>query len=154
MEAKDPREGCAALVLGHYHQRRAGVARIGQTWLPNRQDTSARPGVTPACVACKSKVRVASPGRAVGVFTIHANLGYVRPESERSSCIEQQSEQQRRWTDPDDGRLIQQRKPAHTDWPDRLGRSQRWPRLSFNPRVHCRAARRTLGTLWDHTLCI
>jgi hypothetical protein len=46
----------------------------------NRQDTSARPGVTPACVACESKVRVASPESAVGVFTIHANLGYVRPE--------------------------------------------------------------------------
>jgi hypothetical protein len=35
MEGKNPREGCAALVLGHYHQRRAGVARIRQTWLPS-----------------------------------------------------------------------------------------------------------------------
>jgi hypothetical protein len=34
MDGKNPREGCAALVLEHYHQRRAGVARIGQTWLP------------------------------------------------------------------------------------------------------------------------
>jgi hypothetical protein len=34
MEAKNPREGCAALVLGHYRQRRASVARIRQTWLP------------------------------------------------------------------------------------------------------------------------
>jgi hypothetical protein len=34
MEGKNPREGCAALVLGRYHQRRAGVARIRQTWLP------------------------------------------------------------------------------------------------------------------------
>jgi hypothetical protein len=41
MEGKKPREGCAALVLEHYHQRRAGVARIGQTWLPVRAyDTS------------------------------------------------------------------------------------------------------------------
>jgi len=34
MEWKNPREGCAALVLRHYHQRRAGIARIRQTWLP------------------------------------------------------------------------------------------------------------------------
>ena len=34
MEGKNPREGCAALVLRHYHQRRAGIARIRQTWLP------------------------------------------------------------------------------------------------------------------------
>jgi hypothetical protein len=34
MEGRNPRKGCAALVLGHYHQRRAGVARIRQTWLP------------------------------------------------------------------------------------------------------------------------
>src|SRR5580704_15249007 len=32
---KTPREGWAALVLGHYRQRRAGVARIRQTWLPS-----------------------------------------------------------------------------------------------------------------------
>jgi hypothetical protein len=32
---KTPREGWAALVLRHYHQRRAGVARIRQTWLPS-----------------------------------------------------------------------------------------------------------------------
>jgi hypothetical protein len=35
MEAKNPREGWAALILRHCHQRRAGVARIRQTWLPN-----------------------------------------------------------------------------------------------------------------------
>ena len=35
MEGRNPREGCAALVLRHYRQRRAGVARIGQTWLPD-----------------------------------------------------------------------------------------------------------------------
>jgi len=34
MEGENPREGWAALVLRHYHQRRAGVARIRQTWLP------------------------------------------------------------------------------------------------------------------------
>src|SRR5579862_4103180 len=34
-EGKTPREGWAALVLRHYHQRRAGVARIRQTWLPS-----------------------------------------------------------------------------------------------------------------------
>ena len=34
MERNHPREDCAALILGHYHQRRAGVARIRQTWLP------------------------------------------------------------------------------------------------------------------------
>jgi hypothetical protein len=35
MEGKEnPRKGCAALVLGHYLQRRAGVARIRQAWLP------------------------------------------------------------------------------------------------------------------------
>src|SRR5579859_8235679 len=33
-KGKTPREGWAALVLRHYHQRRAGVARIRQTWLP------------------------------------------------------------------------------------------------------------------------
>src|SRR5271165_4106347 len=32
---KTSREGWAALVLRHYHQRRAGVARIRQTWLPS-----------------------------------------------------------------------------------------------------------------------
>jgi hypothetical protein len=35
MEAKNPREGWAALILRHWHQRRAGVARIRQTWLPS-----------------------------------------------------------------------------------------------------------------------
>jgi hypothetical protein len=35
MDGKTPREGWAALVLRHYHQRRAGVARIRQTWLPS-----------------------------------------------------------------------------------------------------------------------
>jgi hypothetical protein len=34
MEGKTPREGWAALVLRHYHRRRAGVAGIRQTWLP------------------------------------------------------------------------------------------------------------------------
>src|ERR1700722_3845692 len=34
-KGKTPREGWAALVLRHYHQRRAGVARIRQTWLPS-----------------------------------------------------------------------------------------------------------------------
>jgi hypothetical protein len=34
MEGKNPREGCAALVLRYYLQHRAGVARIRQTWLP------------------------------------------------------------------------------------------------------------------------
>ena len=79
MEAKNPREGCAALVLGHYHQRRAGVARIGQTWLPIvriRQPDQASHRRAWHGV----QVRVASPEPAVGVFTIHANLGYVRPE--------------------------------------------------------------------------
>ena len=31
-----PREGRAALVLGRYAQRRAGIAQIGQAWLPAR----------------------------------------------------------------------------------------------------------------------
>lgn len=47
MEANHPREGCAALVLRHYRQRRAGVARIRQTWLPTetirRQDRASQP---------------------------------------------------------------------------------------------------------------
>jgi hypothetical protein len=51
MEAKNPREGCAALVLRRYRQRRAGVARIRQTWLPidriRQQDQASQP----ACVA-------------------------------------------------------------------------------------------------------
>jgi hypothetical protein len=35
MEGKEhSRKGCAALVLDHYLQRRAGVARIRQAWLP------------------------------------------------------------------------------------------------------------------------
>ena len=55
MEGKNPREGCAALVLKHYHQRRAGVARIGQTWLPTR--TIRQPG--------KSAQRARVPGQAV-----------------------------------------------------------------------------------------
>src|SRR5215831_756757 len=33
-EIRTPREGCAALVLKRYRQRRAGLARIRQTWLP------------------------------------------------------------------------------------------------------------------------
>src|SRR5437763_12227498 len=42
-DKQNPREGCAALVLRCYLQRRAGVARIRQTWLP----TSAY-GMSPA----------------------------------------------------------------------------------------------------------
>jgi hypothetical protein len=51
MEAKNPREGCAALVLGHYYQRRAGVARIRQTWLPTARIRRPDQASQPACVA-------------------------------------------------------------------------------------------------------
>jgi hypothetical protein len=68
MEAKNPREGCAALVLGHYHQRRAGVARIRQTWLPiariRQPDQASRRRVWHAV-----KVGLASLESTVGVFT-------------------------------------------------------------------------------------
>ena len=51
MEGKNPREGCAALVLRHYHQRRAGVARIGQTWLPTGRIRQPEEASQPTCVA-------------------------------------------------------------------------------------------------------
>jgi hypothetical protein len=51
MEAKNPREGCAALVLKHYHQRRAGEARIRQTWLPTGRIRQPDEASQPACVA-------------------------------------------------------------------------------------------------------
>jgi hypothetical protein len=102
MEAKNPREGCAALVLGHYHQRRAGVARIRQTWLPTARIRQPDQASHRRAWHASQKCGWPPPEPAVGVFTIHANLGYVRAERERSSCTEQQSEQQRRWTDPDE----------------------------------------------------
>ena len=48
---KTPREGWAALVLRHYHQRRAGVARIRQTWLPTARLRQPDQASQPACVA-------------------------------------------------------------------------------------------------------
>jgi hypothetical protein len=120
----------------------------------NRQDTSARPGVTPACVACKSKCGWPPPNPPVGVFTIHANLGYVRPEK-RTFVLHRAAIRAATPMDltPDDGRVIQQRKPAHTDWPDRLGRSQRWQRLSLIRGSTAGPPGERLGPLWDHTLC-
>jgi hypothetical protein len=88
MEAKNPREGWAALVLGHYHQRRAGVARIRQTWLPAFRVRQPDQASQPACAAWGG-VRVASPEPAVGVFTPagtcqgrwrrHFVIGYAAP---------------------------------------------------------------------------
>src|ERR1022692_3166456 len=52
-----PREGCAALVLRHYHQRRAGVARIGQTWLPTGRIRQPDKAAQPACVAVGDHLR-------------------------------------------------------------------------------------------------
>ena len=51
MEGKNPREGCAALVLRHYRQRRAGVARIRQTWLPTGRIRQPNEASQPACGA-------------------------------------------------------------------------------------------------------
>jgi hypothetical protein len=60
MEGKNPREGCAALILRHYHQRRAGVARIRQTWLPPGRICQPDEASQPACVA-GVQVQAASP---------------------------------------------------------------------------------------------
>jgi hypothetical protein len=59
MERKNPREGYAALILRHYHQRRAGVARIRQTWLPPGRIRQPDEASQPACVAAVG-VRLAS----------------------------------------------------------------------------------------------
>jgi len=98
MEAKNPREGCAALVLGHYHQRRAGVARIRQTWLPTARicqpdqasqparGTRSPPGMAPKLWRASPQYqgRFAFPpemafGRQVLMRDAAANLGEEAP---------------------------------------------------------------------------
>jgi hypothetical protein len=61
MEGKNPREGWAALILKHYRQRRAGVARIRHTWLPTVRICQPDQASQPACVAWGWKCGVASP---------------------------------------------------------------------------------------------
>jgi hypothetical protein len=85
MEAKNPREGCAALVLGHYHQRRAGVARIRQTWLPTARLREPDQASQPACAAgCKCgrppTVGVSTPAATCqGRLRRHCVIGYTGP---------------------------------------------------------------------------
>src|ERR1700733_3726083 len=69
MGEENPRKGCAALVLCHYFQRRAGVARIRQAWLPEKAYAPA-PRVPTRyggwrCAPCDLSV---APNRPLGVL--------------------------------------------------------------------------------------
>jgi len=71
---KHPRKGCAALVLNHYRQRRAGAVRIRQAWLPVPAYASGFPK-TPLWAAagpgrCEILVRLPVVARSAGVLAV------------------------------------------------------------------------------------
>ena len=61
MEGNNPREDCAALMLGHYDQGRSGAARIRQTWLPTAMPAGR--GVTTGVRGMGWKCGMAPPNR-------------------------------------------------------------------------------------------
>ena len=96
---------------------------------------------TPAAMV--AWVLAAPPDAYVSELSI---LAAPRGTDQTHAGCKQQREQQRRYTDLELRGRPRTRRCWSPEAPDGLGRHQRWPRLSFNPRVHCWAARRTLGT--------
>ena len=96
---------------------------------------------TPAAMV--AWVLAAPPDAYVSELSV---LAAPRGTDQTHAGCKQQREQQRRYTDLELRGRPRTRRCWSPEAPDGLGRHQRWPRLSFNPRVHCWAARRTLGT--------